>query len=181
MNSSALNHGPVCGSFGKFFLESENYNWANDKNSKSSSSPWKSFWIKSDAKNCSTDYWGSFKSNSRTSEKSQHQNRSFFNIFWSRTVSKISKPPKNFRIFIRFFTKFSFFFETAKETFENSFPKSRAIEKVPTLCPVTGKPARYRTRDGIPYYDSYAYKVLIERQKSSNPILKPKQTLKPTA
>ena len=75
----------------------------------------------------------------------------------------------------------SFKFETLKETFENSFPKSRAIEKVPTLCPVTGKPARYRTRDGIPYYDSYAYKVLLERQKSSNPILKPKQTLKPTA
>ena len=72
-------------------------------------------------------------------------------------------------------------FETLKETFENSFPKSRAIEKVPTLCPVTGKPARYRTRDGIPYYDSYAYKVLLERQKSSNPISKPKQTLKPTA
>ena len=72
-------------------------------------------------------------------------------------------------------------FETLKETFENSFPKSRAIEKVPTLCPVTGKPARYRTRDGIPYCDSYAYKVLLERQKSSNPILKPKQTLKPTA
>ena len=72
-------------------------------------------------------------------------------------------------------------FETLKETFENSFPKSRAIEKVPTLCPVTGKPARYRTRDGTPYYDSYAYKVLLERQKSSNPILKPKQTLKPTA
>lgn len=71
--------------------------------------------------------------------------------------------------------------ETHKETFENSFPKSRAIEKVPTLCPVTGKPARYRTRDGIPYYDSYAYKVLLERQKSSNPIVKPKQTLKQTA
>ena len=89
----------------------------------------------------------------------------------------------SFQIFLRkIFQKLLWIlFETLKETFENSFPKSRAIEKVPTLCPVTGKPARYRTRDGIPYYDSYAYKVLLERQKSSNPILKPKQTLKPTA
>ena len=89
----------------------------------------------------------------------------------------------SFQIFLRkiFQKLLRILFETLKETFENSFPKSRAIEKVPTLCPVTGKPARYRTRDGIPYYDSYAYKVLLERQKSSNPILKPKQTLKPTA
>ena len=89
----------------------------------------------------------------------------------------------SFQIFLRkiFQKLLRILFETLKETFENSFPKSRAIEKVPTLCPVTGKPARYRTRDGIPYYDSYAYKVLLERQKSSNPIPKPKQTLKPTA
>jgi len=56
-----------------------------------------------------------------------------------------------------------------QETFESSFPKSRAIEKVPTLCRVTGKPARYRTHDGIPYYDSYAFKVLRERAEKLTP------------
>ena len=47
-----------------------------------------------------------------------------------------------------------------KDSFKETFTQKRPSEKVPTLCRITGKPARYRTRDGIPYFDSGAFKVL---------------------
>jgi hypothetical protein len=49
-----------------------------------------------------------------------------------------------------------------QQTFNDSFPKQKPKEKIPQLCRITGKPARFITRDGIPYYDAYAFKVIKE-------------------
>ena len=35
--------------------------------------------------------------------------------------------------------------------------------KIKDLCVITGKVARYRTREGIPYFDSTAYKAIAKR------------------
>jgi len=51
-----------------------------------------------------------------------------------------------------------------KETFKEIFPKRKPKIPKRDLCVVTGKPARYRTRDGIPYSDSAAFKLLQKRQ-----------------
>jgi len=45
-------------------------------------------------------------------------------------------------------------------TFKTTFDQRKPSEKPPTLCRITGKPARYRTKEGIPYFDSFAFKQL---------------------
>jgi len=45
-------------------------------------------------------------------------------------------------------------------TFKSTFDQRKPSEKPPTLCRITGKPARYRTKEGIPYFDSFAFKQL---------------------
>ena len=73
-----------------------------------------------------------------------------------------------------------------KDSFKETFAQKKPSEKVPTLCRITGKPARYRTRDGIPYFDSGAFKVpvldffLIDwfiKIKNSKPLLKALQQM----
>jgi len=54
---------------------------------------------------------------------------------------------------------------SSSDTFKETFATTKPKEKIGNLCRVTGKPARYRTRDGIPYYDSFAYKVIQEKRQ----------------
>merc|ERR1712242_163604 len=56
---------------------------------------------------------------------------------------------------------------SSADSFKETFAQKRPSEKVPTLCRITGKPARYRTRDGIPYFDSGAFKALQQMQKTA--------------